>query len=204
MGFNKNYLEEITLLNLSLKDKDLLELGDQEIYDSSIGTIGQKLRHINFFKPKSYTVYDIQESDGVTYCDLSQPIKEPKKFDIITNFGTTEHVELEDGQFNCWVNIHNMLKEDSTLINIVPCDNGGWIGHCRYYYTKKFFNSFEDIGYKLIEYKIVNDLCCLSVLRKDKHLNFLEKDVFWSNILVKKENNSGIIHGKNNPKNLIF
>lgn len=203
MGFNKIYLEEINNLNLNLKNLNLLELGDQEIHDNSIGFFGQKLRSSNIFKPLSYTVYDLNKQDGVINFDLSIRHDKYEKFDIITNFGTTEHVELEEGQYNCWYNIHNLLNVNGTIISIVPCDNGFWEKHCRYYYTYNFFKNFENYGYELKKYKITLDGNCLAVLTKNKNINFMPGNIFWKNIVFKNYS-SEIIHESNNPKKLKF
>jgi hypothetical protein len=62
---------------------------------------------------------------------------------IITNIGTTEHVELEDGQFNCWKNLNQWLNVGGIMIHELP-EAGSWEGHCRYYTTRDFFKSFEN------------------------------------------------------------
>lgn len=207
MGFNRIYYEEMKNLNLDFFNKKFLELGDQEVHDLSIGQIGSKLRKslhfLNLIKKESYKVYDLHDVIGVTKFDLSIIHENLEKFDIITNFGTTEHVELEDGQYNCWLNIHNMLNIDGVILSIVPCDNDMWPEHCRYYYTENFFKSFEQSGYSLIKFKIIADGNCLSLLKKENNCNFMLKEQFWKNIVIKNYS-SDIIDKNNNPKNLKF
>jgi len=204
MGFNSIYFNEIKKLNLDFSNLDLLELGDQEIHDSSIGILNSKLRNAKIFNTKSYIVYDLHEREGVEIYDLSIIHEEYKKFDVITNFGTTEHVEPQQGQYNCWLNVHNLLKINGIIINIVPCSNGGWEDHCRYYYNDLFFKQFEQIGYSILEYKIIADRNCFCVLKKINNSKFLSEKEFWKNIIFKEENNSNIIYFDNNPKNLKF
>lgn len=183
---------------------DLLELGDQMVYDDYFAPQGSKYRDVVKHNYNKYVTYDLWNSSGVTLVDLSQTLETKEKFDIITNFGTTEHVEPELGQYKCWVNIHNLLKLDGLLINEVPTDNNFWLGHCRYYYKESFFNAFKKIGYDLLELKIAENKCCISVLQKKKDLSFMNCEIFYENIYFDKTINSNIIASMNNPKGLNF
>lgn len=205
MGYISIYNEQIKKLKLDLSKLDLLELGDQEIHDPALGKMFSKLRDSIVLNPRSYTVYDLHKRHGVTVFDLAETYNfDLQKFDIITNFGTTEHVEPEVGQYNCWKNIHKMLKINGMIISIVPCSDGGWEDHCRYFYNKLFFEAFEEIGYNLIVYKIIEDKNCFSVLQKKEEMDFLSEQNFWKDILIRRENNSEIIYHDNNPKALKF
>ena len=204
MGYVMLYDNEVRKLNLNFKNLDLLELGDQEIHDHRLAPMFSKLRNSRIFDAKRYVVYDLHKREGVTEYDLSEVHHECEKFDVITNFGTTEHVEPELGQYNCWLNIHNMLKPNGIIINIVPCSDGGWEDHCRYYYNQLFFEQFEDIGYNLLSYKVILDKNCFSVLQKKQDNEFLKEEDFWKNLVVRKQNNSDIIYHDNNPKGLKF
>lgn len=205
MGYTLLYDYYIKKLKLDYSKFDLLELGDQEVHDPRIAKMFSKLRDASVFNSKSYTVYDLHDRHGVTIYDLAEKHSNiSKKFDIITNFGTTEHVEPEIGQYNCWLNIHNMLNLNGLIISIVPCADGGWEDHCRYFYNESFFESFENIGYNLLSYKIIEDKNCFSVLQKKEENIFMSEEDFWKNILTRRENNSNIIYYDNNPKGLKF
>ena len=205
MGYTLLYDYYIKKLKLDYSKMDLLELGDQEVHDHRVAKMFSKLRDSSVFNPKSYTVYDLHKREGVTVFDLANKHQEElKKFDIITNFGTTEHVEPELGQYNCWFNIHNMLNLNGLIVSIVPCSDGGWEDHCRYFYNEHFFENFENIGYNLLLYKVIEDKNCLSVLQKKEESNFLTEEQFWDHVLIRKENNSDIIYHDNNPKGLKF
>ena len=208
MGYNLLYELVLKKLNISFIDSDLLELGDQDatVYDTALGRQRVlKLRDAGVFNAVNrYVVYDLHPREGVTVYDLSEPHETYEKFDRITNFGTTEHVEPEKGQYNCWLNVHNLLKINGMIINIVPCSDGGWPGHCRYYYNEPFFQQFKNIGYDLVFYGIAQDLKCVSVLRKREDSRFLEEEEFWKHLVIKRENNSDVIYHDNNPKGLKF
>lgn len=204
MGYNALYDYEIKCLGIDFSQLELLELGDQEIHDPGLGALFSKLRDSSIFKTKKYVTYDLHSRLGVDIFDLSEKHDNYNKFDVITNFGTTEHVEPEIGQYNCWYNIHNLLNLGGMIISIVPCSDGGWEDHCRYYYNKLFFEQFEEIGYELKSYKVINDLNCFSILKKIDNSSFLNEEEFWKYLVIKKENDSNIIYHDNNPKKLQF
>lgn len=194
------------LQNLDRKELSILELGDQDIYDSRIAEFKTKFRNLISKQFKIWKTIDLTDSygSGVEIIDLSIPTSINIQFDIITNFGTTEHVEPESGQYTCWNNINDLLKVGGLLINEVPTDNGYWYDHCRYFYTDDFFYNLENYGFSLIENKILDNKLHFSVLKKIEHKKFMSESIFFQNIVFRKENNSTIIAQMNNPKSLIF
>jgi len=75
-------------------------------------------------------------------------------FDIVTNFGTTEHVEAS--QYNAFKNIHNFVGVGGVMIHALPLV-GHWEGHCNYHYEEDFFTTLA----KGNDYE-----CVLSEVRK--------------------------------------
>lgn len=70
---------------------------------------------------------DFSDIEGAEYIhDLSKPVPEnlKKKFDVIYDGGTTEHVFDIASSFR---NVHKMLKDDGIFISCVGTD--GWYGH---------------------------------------------------------------------------
>lgn len=141
--------------------KSILELGAQDllINGSSIG----------YFK-NIYANYPIESLDmngenGSIQINLAENLVPTKTYDLITNFGTTEHVS---NQYVCWKNIHSLLNVDGIVISEIP-EIGSWRGHCKYYVDYKFFkamsNDFEIIDYRSIYYPN-NGYLSYSVLRK--------------------------------------
>ena len=93
----------------------------------------------------NHTSIDIKGKRGSIPLDLSKPITDKRylnRFDILTNFGTSEHVS---NQFECWRNIHNLVKSGGVFIHMVPLtlDEGNKKEitgkHCDYCYMPKFF-----------------------------------------------------------------
>jgi SAM-dependent methyltransferase len=61
-------------------------------------------------------------------------------FDLVVNFGTTEHVI---NQANAFTVIHDAAKPGGVIFNQLPC--GGFFHHCYFLYTGRFF--FDLAGY---------------------------------------------------------
>lgn len=51
------------------------------------------------------------------------------QFDVVTNFGTTEHVP---DQLAVWENVHQAIKVGGWLVSVTPAP-GTWPGHGRHY-----------------------------------------------------------------------
>lgn len=152
------------------------ELGNQH-YKSGVA----KTRYVSL--GVIHTALDINGRDGSLLIDLDRavPKRLENKFDVITNYGTTEHV---NNQYSVFRNIHNMCKVTGIMIHIVPAI-GHWRGHCRYYYSKKFFEGLlKECKYKLIDLRMFTT----GMYRKKKHLVVctLKKCVTNSFIQAKK------------------
>ncbi len=98
MGLVIDYLEYIqecanaTIGNLA--GKRMLELGDQTIDTDQIPESTGKEYYEN--RGVLHTSFDLNGNHGALRVDLSKPIRNPDwlgAFDIITNSGTSEHVE---------------------------------------------------------------------------------------------------------------
>jgi len=118
--------------------------------------LGNKKSNINgkFHTYKDYFVsegfehvsVDINGLDGALPLDLRNPI-DLGKFDMVTNYGTTEHVEGNQAQV--WENIHKAVDVDGVLICMCPAP-GDWWWHGIYYPTKEFYTQFaERNGYEI-------------------------------------------------------
>ena len=138
--------------NVDVSKIDMIELGYQEINqnDDPSGKIFRPMRFRDLYarKFKTWRTLDLCRGKEVEPFDLSLLTDERDCADMITNYGTTEHVEKEEGQYNCWINIHNMLRVNGLIIHALPLA-GKWEGHCRWYYTPDFFRNFEKHGYKI-------------------------------------------------------
>jgi 2-polyprenyl-3-methyl-5-hydroxy-6-metoxy-1,4-benzoquinol methylase len=84
-----------------------------------------------------HTSIDINGEHGALPMDLSKPIDVEEiggPFNIVTNFGTSEHVS---DQYECFRNIHNLCRFDGLIIHSVP-EVGSWKGHGLFHYSYHF------------------------------------------------------------------
>ena len=101
-----------------------------------------------------HTSMDMNGYNGAVKIDLSRLV-DPKwhnRFDVVTNFGTSEHVWARSfsGQYECFRNMHVCAKATGLIIHAVPLQ-GTYSGHCTYYYSFKFFKTMAaDNAYKIV------------------------------------------------------
>ena len=99
-----------------------------------------------------YSSIDADGKRGSLVLDMNKILLEQYKFnktyDLVTNFGTTEHIF---NQKNTFENIHNLTKKDGYIIHILPFEGG--VNHCYYNYHPNFFydialhNNYEIKGF---------------------------------------------------------
>lgn len=161
----------------------MLELGNQRIKRPVLkrdGLTSDVSKDYFIREGFNHVSFDINENDGAINIDLSKDMSRTEffnKFDVITNSGTTEHVEPYKRQYECFRNIHRCAKVGGLFIHIVP-EAGGFKDHCQNYYTLQFF---EDLA-KANNYDILeldrhvksNGSACLVCLKKKEDNIFCE------------------------------
>jgi SAM-dependent methyltransferase len=159
--------EKIVEKNILDKMNSVIELGSQDIpcheyYQNAARLLLAKLDR-PFDKTKLMTAKDFHIYLGFSeYCsidsngkmgalqfDLNKNIKTEynfdRKFDLITNHGTTEHVFDQCSAFR---NIHNLVKEGGVMLHIVPFE--GYLNHGLFNYQPSFFyNLASENNYKI-------------------------------------------------------
>lgn len=185
---------------------EFLEIGDQDVIFGE--NRGRKMRDLEGSYYSKWESIDLHEREGVIIKDLSIGHNdEYLKWDVVSNFGTSEHVEPEIGHYNCWKNIHDWTKIGGYSIHEIP-EVGSWKGHCRFYYDLDFFKRFEKIGYAIIdlcqiEYeKNGNLVFCL--MKKITEKPFFDIAEFNDIITIDGDTTSSIVASENNPKGLTF
>ena len=183
MGLTRNlldYIEECADATIGeLAGTRMLELGDQVVVELEpvLETTGKE-----YFEKRGifHTSFDLNGQHGAIRVDLSKPIRNPDwlgAFDIVTNAGTSEHVEPFRSQYECFLNIHNCLRQGGIAIHMVPDiveleQRGLWKNHCNYYYSHEFFALLAEFnGYDLLSSKVINGLRCVC-LRKSADVPF--------------------------------
>jgi len=87
--------------------------------------------------------------------DLSKPIGRPEffgAFDIVTDFGTSEHVgaTIEDF-YHCRANCHRWCRVGGLLLFVNPA-TGFWKGHGTHYFTMEHYRRLRlALGYAMLE-----------------------------------------------------
>jgi hypothetical protein len=174
MGLNREF---ITYIEKCIHDalggmqgRSMLELGNQDI-DVRSG-IQERLGKDYFCNRGiiEHVSIDLNGEDGALAYDLARPIDRREfigRFDVITNAGTSEHVEPIAGQYTCFQNIHNMLAVGGIAIHIVPDVEeldlrGSWKNHSNNYYSKEFFLMLADENaYRLLSSIVLSGLRCV-------------------------------------------
>ncbi len=169
-----DYIEECARSELGgLAGTRMLELGDQVISIEGVAERTGKDYYEN--RGVAHVSFDLNGAHGALEVDLAQPIADPAwrgAFDIVTNSGTTEHVEPYEAQYTCFQNIHDCLKVGGISVHLVPDldeleQRGAWRNHCNNYYTHGFFARLAELnGYRLVSSKVINGLRC-ACLRKN-------------------------------------
>ena len=169
-------------INMDYKGMKMCELGDQTMRWS--GHISGK----GYFTSKGVSQHvsiDLNGRHGALRLDLSKPIdKWNNYFDMVTNFGTIEHVE--NGIYEAFQNIHNFCKVGGVFIHMGPLI-GFWPGHSPYHYHEDFFKKLMAVAkYRCImeEVRMIVELgnenkgCVCAVMVKEDDSPFISKEDF--------------------------
>jgi len=171
-------------MNKSFFEIKICELGNQHIKD-----------HPNRITGKQYLIelgaehisIDWNEKDEAISLDLSKPIEEwDNYFDMVTNYGTTEHVH---SQYHVFKNIHNLVKVGGTMVHAVPMYDY-WLHHGYVNYELEFFNQLSHANKYdiiLIEFRkqwsgmLKKELFLVcAVLCKRENFLFINEDDFYN------------------------
>ena len=138
--------------------RSVLELGAQNFYQN-YGSVKFGCYADQYYKVKGVTRYDCIDLIGENYAmvwDLSKPVDVTEQFDLVTDFGTQEHVSTTfdcEKLYNCWT-----LKYDLASRHILSVNpkTGNWPGHGAYYFTPDF-------------YRVLSQKSGLRILRLEEH-----------------------------------
>lgn len=142
----------ITLLDKVIADykpKNVCELGAQNLYNTpNLPAPYADKYYVS--KGIEYTSIDLNKENNCLVHDLSKPLPDElnNKFDLVTNFGTSEHVT---DLYECYKNIHNLCKLNGIIISENP-KTGNWPGHGFHYLDSNFYRQLADVcGYEILE-----------------------------------------------------
>jgi hypothetical protein len=197
MGIKSEYLEYVlecigTAVG-DLSGKKMLELGDQMLLKEELKEKTGK----EYFENRGvlHTSVDLNGCHGAIKIDLAKPIERPdwkNYFDIVTNFGTIEHIEPKKAQYECFKNVHNCLKVGGIAVHFLPdidelIKNGSWKKHCNNYYSHNFVNILvNNNDYELLSLKVINGLISPCYRKKSDSLFMQDRNEFLRHIVRKK------------------
>lgn len=186
MGINKKsfdfIINSIEDYGLDLNNCRMVELGNQILKDGFRKSMSRAAKNLFQSIGIYHVSIDINGKNDALPIDLQQEIKDElliKTFDVLTNSGTTEHVK---SQYMCWLNIHNLVKQNGIFIHLVP-RTGHWCGHGYHKYSLEFFEKLANgCGYEIIENFVRKSepgkdfICCSMIKKKDNE--FASNKVF--------------------------
>lgn len=138
MGIDKDVVDLMSIAlevigKKTFKGVLICELGNQKMRFGKYKT-GKK--YFKAFGAKHISI-DWNGKSGAKKLNLAEPINRWKNtFDIVSNYGTSEHVE---GQADCFRNIHNFCNMGGVMVHAVPL-KGTYKGHSPYHYDQEFFD----------------------------------------------------------------
>ena len=171
----------------------MLELGDQVIQERTLAETTGK----GYFERRGFIHVSVDRNGrhGAMCRDLTKPEQFAdwhEMYEIITNSGTTEHVEPFEAQYDCFGIVHDCLKVGGIAIHLIPDaeahdQRGAWKNHCHYYYTASFFEMLaQACGYRLRLNTVLNGLRC-AVVQKTGATPFMNnRDLFFTHIARRK------------------
>jgi SAM-dependent methyltransferase len=117
----------------------MLELGNKKTGDVSYKSFFESIgfEHVSV---------DWNGEDGALPLDMRLPLPDWEAFDMVTNFGCTEHVSVQEP---IWESIHRLCKVGGVYIGMCPAP-GSWWWHGEFYPTEEFYRQFAALnGYQI-------------------------------------------------------
>jgi hypothetical protein len=172
MGIHDKSFELLEWFFTIYKPKSVLELGSQNFYhnyhSAKYGDYADKYYVLKGID--KYACIDLNEENGAMKLDLSKPIAYFGEFDLVTDFGTSEHIAPYDSDdnyrdncndiwtrsvtgvealYNCWKTKYNASSK--FIISANPA-TGHWIKHGHFYYTLDFYRVLAELtGMKILK-----------------------------------------------------
>jgi SAM-dependent methyltransferase len=166
--------------------RTMLELGNKVNPQVGVSYKDWFTRHCNI----EHVSVDVNGLNGALALDLRQPLTplEGRVFDMVTNIGTSEHVESD--QHCVWKNMCDHLAVGGHLVSITPLA-GDWHWHGLWYPTEEFYDAFayrNDMAVvELGEYGAPPRRCQFLVARKLQERAFVYPgdDLLYRNVVRK-------------------
>ena len=170
----------------------MLELGNQEL---EVGSTERTAKRHFENQGVIHTSIDLNGLDGALVVDLATPTDRTEwvgHFDVITNCGTTEHVDPHEAQYEAFRNIHVWLRTGGIALHVLPDvrsleENGSWRGHCNNYYSPEFVEMLADSnGYEVVSLQETNALLAFCLRKRDDRPFMSDRAKFLSHVAYRK------------------
>jgi hypothetical protein len=153
MGINDKNFQLLEFLFNQMSFNSVFELGSQNFYQAYEGLVPGVYADL-YYKLKgvdSYTCVDTNGENGALVIDLSKENTPVGKFDLVTDFGTSEHISATFDilpLYNCWTLKYHSAGSVIVGSNPATCH---WPGHGVYYFTIEFYRRLSDLtGMKIL------------------------------------------------------
>ncbi len=142
-----NFLNLEFLFNKYKTITSVIELGSQNFYQNYKNIIYGCYAN-EYYKIKKCTLYnciDINGENNACKYDLSKIIEITNTYDLVTDFGTSEHVSSTntydlESLYNCNLNKYNLCNINGLIIGSNPKTNH-WKNHGHFYFTQDFYKN---------------------------------------------------------------
>ena len=146
-----------------------------------------KLFYRAIFDYEEYKALDLQGTKQSINFDLNNEYKDVKRYDVVTNIGTSEHVF---NQLAVFKTIHNLVTTEGIIIHQLP--GQGYYDHGFYNYQPTFFfdlaqaNNYLIVGFWMYDN---NKKELVNVHKRENYVKLFVKEnhpTYYDNIVVYK------------------
>jgi|SRR3990167_4396860 len=186
MGITIKSIELIEKAIQLTQPKRVLELGAQHLYDRSYGGEAPYANRWYQKRGLSYTCIDLSGENQSLKIDLEKPVNPDALFDLVTDFGTGEHVR---NAYNVFKTLHDYVIPGGVIIRQNP-KTGNWPLHGFWYATEAMYIKLAEIqGYEIIDIgedaamgNVTDGWNVYCLYKKSGNAPFMSKAKFSSNI----------------------
>ena len=146
-----------------------------------------KLFYRAIFDYEEYKALDLQGTKQSINFDLNNEYKDVKRYDVVTNIGTSEHVF---NQLAVFKTIHNLVTTEGIIIHQLP--GQGYYDHGFYNYQPTFFfdlaqaNNYLIVGFWMYDN---NKRELINVHKRENYVKLFKKEkhpTYYDNVVVYK------------------
>ena len=146
-----------------------------------------KIFYKAIFDYKNYIAVDLDGTEHSINFDLNNEYKDDKKYDVVTNLGTSEHIF---NQLAVFKTIHNLVSAGGLIIHQLP--GQGYYDHGFYNYQPTFFfdlaqaNNYQIFGFWMYDN---NKKELINVHKRENYLKLFVREnhpTYYDNIVVYK------------------